>query len=96
MKRVEFRLSMPGSSKTTWSGAGKDYLIFKTLADKAALALLGPRGAKSWSYAFGDGWVAMVSARILPAGTKPAKSLGFAGYNWMVDSILAYGEIRAK
>jgi hypothetical protein len=98
MKRVEFRLSMP-SAKTasgSWSGAGKDYLIFKTMSDQAALALLGVRGAKSWSYAWSDGWVAMVRARILAPGIKSAKSAGFAGYDWMVSSILAYGEIRDK
>jgi len=98
MKRVEFRLSMPGvnTASGTWSGAGKDYLIVKTLTDKTALNLLGERGVRSWSYAWSDGWVAGVRARILPPGVKPAKSAGFAGYDWMVSSILAYGEIRAK
>jgi hypothetical protein len=96
MKRVEFRLSMPGANTASgsWSGAGKDYLVVKTLTDKIALNLLGERGTRSWSYAWSDGWVAQVSARILPPGGKSVKSAGFAGYDWMVSSILAYGEIR--
>ncbi len=53
-----------------------------------------------YSYNFGDGWRAGVSVYHIDdtyPKNEPAKlrrkSDGFCGYDWMVDSIIAHGEI---
>ncbi len=44
-----------------------------------------------WTHRWSDGWLAQVTARLLPAGEESAKSDGFGGYDWMIDNILARG-----
>lgn len=99
MKRVAFRLSMPGRASWNggWSGEGRNFVIYHDLTDKSA-AKLFPEGKTrtSFSYHFGDGWSASVDAQIMVPGQRKAKSDGFAGYDWMVRSILQRGEIRAS
>jgi hypothetical protein len=91
--RVEFKLTMPDrpSWDGKWSGDKSNYTIEREIDDAAAAQLDGC----SWSYSWSDGWRAAVSARIVPAGEQGAKSDGFHGYGWMVDSILRYGKIYA-
>jgi hypothetical protein len=95
MRRLEFRLSMPnrGSWNGGWSGAERRYSIVKSLPDRRVLALLGGKDRGSWGYNFGDGWFASVEARVVPKGERLPKSDGFCGYDWMVVSILADGDI---
>ena len=95
MTRIEFRLSMPGNNSWNgrWSGEGRNYSIVKSLPATKVLALLDGKDSRSWGYNFGDGWYASVTARIVPAGERLRKSDGFAGYEWMVESILADGDI---
>lgn len=95
MTRVEFRLSMPGRNSWNgrWSGEGSNYTIVKNIPDKRAGELLGAKGRESWGYNFGDGWYASVEGRVVPKGERLRKSAGFCGYDWMVRSILADGEI---
>jgi hypothetical protein len=95
MVRVEFRLAMPGCNSWNgrWSGEGRNYSIVRNLTDKKAAALLDGKARESWGYNFGDGWFASVEARVVPKGERLRKSDGFAGYEWMVSSILADGEI---
>ena len=93
MKRVEFRLSMPcvTSWNGRWSGEGKNYSIIRRFTDKKAESLMqSPR----WSYRFSDGWVACIEARIVRPGERLKPSDGFCGYDWMVDNILRYGQIK--
>jgi hypothetical protein len=87
--KMEFRLSMPGVSSWNgrWSGEDRNYTIVRSL-DAADLAVIGDR--RSWSYAFGDGWVARVDARELQPRERPKKSDGFCGYDWMVSNILRW------
>lgn len=91
MKRLIFELSMPSNNAWNgkWSGAESKYTVSKTVTDKAA-----KRIKDYYSYAFGDGWVAAVTVR----KAKPReKATGkFCGYNWMIDSIVYHGEIKAK
>jgi hypothetical protein len=98
VKRIEFTLSMPGRSSWNgrWSGDGTHYAIVRTLTDKAAAALLKDRDHDSWGYAFGDGWFASVEARVVPASERLKKSASFCGYDWMVESILACGQILTR
>lgn len=92
MRRVEFKLGMPGNSAWNgkWSGEGRNHTVVRTLADAEAAKLNGGY----WTYAFGDGWLASVSARVLAPREKPKESDGFSGYDWMVSEILELGRIR--
>ena len=98
MNEIEFKLSMPSRASWTkgWSGAERNYAITRQLTDKKAAELLGGREEASWSYSFGDGWVARVTARIVRAGDRRPKSDGFSGYDWMVNSIIDNGRIEAR
>ena len=93
--RIEFRLTMPGinSWNGTWTGAGKNYLIYLTMCKKSTTDLFSGHAEKSFHHDFGDGWRANVSARIMDVGEKKKKSAGFCGYDWMVDNILAHNQI---
>lgn len=95
MNQVEFKLTMPGRGSWNggWSGEGRDYLIFKKLTDKKVAELkIDKTKGNSWGHFWGDGWSANVRARILEVGEKKRRSAGFAGYDWMVDNILCYGQ----
>jgi hypothetical protein len=107
MKRIEFKLTMPGRNTWNgkWSGDERNYTIvkslkdeevsrvFDTFADGSAVSL--DRTTKSWFYRWPDGWSALVTARIVPRGERLRKSDGFNGYEWMIASILQYGKIYA-
>lgn len=96
MKRVLFTLSMPGCNSWDgkWSGAGRDYSIKRTVKDEVAKRLFPDGEFASWYYHWSDGWGACVKGRVLPVGDRTKASGRFSGYDWMVDSILARGEIR--
>lgn len=56
-------------------------------------------GINMLNFDFGDGWGANVRAEIIngAGATKRRKnSKGFAGYDWMVQSIIFYGEITTE
>jgi hypothetical protein len=95
VKKVEFRLAMPGRSSAdgSWSGSGRNYTLVRTMSDRRCAALFENQATRRWSHFFGDGWVASVNARIVPSGEKLARSDGFCGYDWMVDDIMATGTI---
>lgn len=90
--KIEFTLTMPGRGSWNggWSGETRQHIIYREVTGKRCVELDLP---KSWDYAFGDGWVARVSAQ--PASkVRVRRAAGFLGYDWMVDSILLHGEIR--
>lgn len=98
---LAFELSMPGRNSWNggWSGEKKRYIIVKSFRgkkqeEKAAKILA--RGY--YTYCWEDGWRAGISVTQVDA--KQAASLrrvsdGFCGYNWMVQTILDYGEPMA-
>jgi hypothetical protein len=101
--QVAFALSMPSvaSWNGKWSGAAKRYVIVRsfrkppTRPDDSPVA---PPGGGYYTYHFGDGWAAAVRAEEVDAPTARKlrrASDGFCGYDWMVDSILQHGRIRA-
>jgi hypothetical protein len=105
MKILSFELTMPnvGSWNGKWAGADKKYYIIKSVNDKYFKSdvqkLLNEKTRQSWYYNFGDGWGANVEMQIIDA--KEAKircknSKGFAGYDWMIDSILKHGKITTE
>lgn len=100
--RVEFKLSMPGRSSWNggWSGDDRNYAIVLDLAgdELARLFDLPPGGIdlancrRIWTHRWSDGWIAQVSARVVPDGEELPESDGFNGYDWMISNILAKGD----
>lgn len=92
---VAFELSMPGigSWNRKWSGEGRPYVRVRKLSkQQAEKALQKTRYAYDWR----DGWCAAVSVRRVDskeAAKLRKKSVGFFGYDWMIDSIIENGII---
>jgi hypothetical protein len=86
---MEFRLSMPvvNSWNGRWSGEDRRYAVIRNLGVRD-VGVIGD--TRSWTYAFGDGWVARVEAREMQPGERAKKSDGFCGYDWMIDNILRW------
>lgn len=90
---LAFELSMPGvnSWNGKWSGESKSFVKVLKVGTKS-LAKPG-----YYHYDFGDGWRAAVSVRKVDAATARKlrkESLGFCGYDWMIDEILDNGRIK--
>ena len=91
MKLLKFTLSMPniGSWDGKWTGEGRNYCRVRRVKGKLP-------SKDYYHYNFGDGWSAGVSVREVTA--KEARharkhTAGFAGYDWMIDSILKNDKI---
>lgn len=98
MKIYAFKLSMPnvGSWNGEWSGKKDLYIQFRKLTNKQ----ITDSGIKEGShhYNFGDGWSANVSVSEIDSEEKrklSKRSKGFAGYDWMIDSIIENQKIIA-
>lgn len=89
---VVFRLTMSGvnSWNGRWSGEDKNYTLTRYLSAETAAKVAG----RSWTHAFGDGWVAKVEATALAEGDY-VKSDGFCGYDWMVANIIRHDSTNA-
>jgi hypothetical protein len=94
MKRIEFRLTISGVNKNgSWrNGAGKNYSITKTMSDAEVERILEGKAEMVWYH----DWGARISACILPSGSKPTKSDGFYGYDWMVSNIISHGDTHDR
>ncbi len=95
MQKVAFKLSMPGvnSWNGKWSGEDQLHAIVKSFPDKSTF-VLSLANKSYWTHRFGDGWVAGVTAHIVDskeAASIKKRSVGFSGYDWMVDSIIRNG-----
>jgi len=95
---VCFQLTMPnvGSWNGKWTGEGRPYFIIKKLGKAWSEKLKA--GQSYFHYNFGDGWSAGVTLTFIDGKESRKRrkaSVGFCGYDWMVDSILAHGEIRS-
>ena len=88
--KLIFKLSMPGYN--SW-GNGKNYIIKKDVSARFIKNHPYLEDGNSWSYSFSDGWRALITIRYAEKGER-IKSDGFAGYSWMVDSIMRNGEIK--
>lgn len=84
-----------GSWNGRWGGEKDVHIIIKNdrqIGKKRIMELDG----KEFVYSWDDGWTALVSCRIVDSAT--ARKLrkankGFCGYEWMVRSIIARGDI---
>jgi hypothetical protein len=94
MKRVEFILFMPGSPSWNgrWSGEGRRHAVIRKVTDRNGLAK--SLDGRHWRHQWPDGWTAGVTARVMDVGERAKPSQGFCGYDWMVDDIIRFGQIR--
>ena len=106
--QVEFQLTMPSRASWNggWSGEDRNYSIVRELEGDALAKLfdLAPnfdlsKCRRIWTHRWSDGWVAQISARVVPVGEELPKSDGFHGYDWMIENILTkgspYGEVTS-
>jgi len=103
MTILSFELTMPnvGSWNGKWTGADRKYYVIRKVSDrylksKDHLKELIEKGQDSWHYSWNDGWGANVRVQkidSIEAAKRRKLSKGFAGYEWMINSILFYGEI---
>ena len=89
-----FELSMPnvGSWNGKWTGENEKYFKTRKCPIKKQKELHG----KSFYYGFGDGWGANVLVEKIDskeAAKRRRNSVGFCGYDWMIDEILKFGRI---
>lgn len=94
MKLVAFTLGMPnkGSWNGKWTGEDNLYCRVKRFRNDEKVPEL-----KEYWYSWGDGWAAEVVAKEVfgkEAQSLRKRSKGFAGYDWMIDSIIKCGEIK--
>ena len=94
---VGFYLSMPNNNSWNgkWSGAGKLYARVASYRNPTQ-DVMDAIEKGSHYYNFGDGWTAKVD--VIQIEKKEAArirkhSVGFCGYDWMIDSILQHGRI---
>jgi len=84
-----------------WTGEGRLYAIVRGMGRTKKFKESMQAILDKWyfTYSFGDGWVAGITVTEVSeaeARKIQKKSEGFYGYEWMVDSIITHGEIRAS
>ena len=97
-----FELSIPGRNSWNgrWSGEGRLYALIINLGDTKKACEKGKTIIQEgpYSYSWPDGWRASISVKQVDskeANQIRKHSSGFCGYDWMVDSIIYYGEIKS-
>jgi hypothetical protein len=98
---LAFKLTMPGSPSWNgkWSGEGRLYARTRTVTKKKGEEVLGGSDKKFFGYRWSDGWFASVEVEQVNSNEKrklTKDSVGFASYDWMIDSILTHGKILAS
>ena len=100
---LSFTLSMPGvgSWNGKWTGTERLYArvinFGKTKKGIAKAKEILDTGY--FTYNFGDGWTAGIEVNEVDANEARkirSKTKGFYGYDWMIDNIRYYGEIRIR
>lgn len=90
---IVFQLSMPTAASWNgkWSGEGRIYARAWANRDVPKDVV-----GKQFHYRWDDGWVACITVTKMDsreARKLIAKSAGFYGYDWMIDSIVKHGKI---
>jgi hypothetical protein len=97
---LKFELSMPnvGSWNGKWSGADRLYARTRRFTGKERLIVAKSILEKGYfRYDFGDGWSAGVSVEKVDskeANRINKNTCGFCGYDWMINSIVDFGDIK--
>lgn len=93
---IVFELSMPNRASWNgkWSGQDSIHVIIKKEINVPKDVI-----GKSFYYQWDDGWGAEIKVYKINSNSKEYRKLkklnkGFCGYNWMVDSIIKFKEIR--
>lgn len=95
-----FILTMPGvgSWNGKWGGEGRFYA--KSCKSFSRNKALYPKMKEGhFFYHWSDGWIACVEVKfVTPSEAKEAEkqSNGFCGYEWMIEDLKKYGEIKNK
>ena len=94
---LAFELSMPnrGSWNGRWSGEDKRYIITRKFSAKESQKADEILKQGYYYYNWGDGWGAGIDVTLVDAKEAAKlrkKSAGFCGYDWMVDTIIRYGQ----
>jgi len=79
-----------------WSGEDRGHYLFKNFMGAKG----GMRAAKliadgPYRYQWDDGWAALISVREVDADEARrlrSRNAGFCGYDWMVETIVLYGQ----
>lgn len=92
-----FELSMPHESSWNgrWSGEGLYYAKVRSV-DKTNPYLSFDGTSKEYRYRWDDGWEARITARSITskeAAKIRRRTVGFCGYDWMIDEIISKGRI---
>lgn len=102
MKYVAYILTMPnkGSWDGKWSGE-KDLHVRVRKINEAAWAKKVTKEpeivGKTFTHDFGDGWTAQIEVKEVTldqAKKLKSRSVGFSSYDWMIASLIKYGDIR--
>ena len=100
--KILFTLTMPGRNSWNgrWSGDGNVYARVRTFSapKRHAETIKRILSQPNYTYDFGDGWVAQVAVREIKSDEAQKimkKSVGFAGYEWFIESIVKYGKIMS-
>jgi hypothetical protein len=100
---LSFTLSMPQNNSWNGKWTGESSLYARTInfgkSKKAAEHAQSILKTGYFRHDFGDGWAAGISVKEVSAKEAAMirkKSDGFCGYDWMIDSIKTYGDIRTK
>ena len=93
---IVFTLTMP--NRNTWNGkwTGDNKIYAKTAPNKLVpKEIIGKEFYYSWDY----GWTVCVTVEKMDykeANKIMKRSEGFLSYDWMIESIIRFGEIKYK
>ena len=96
---LSFTLSMPNNNSWNgkWSGDGKLYVQTKNFKGKKNEELAKRiLNQEYYSYHWDDGWTVRVTINKVNGNESRRlnrKSLGFYGYDWMINSIIKHNKI---
>ena len=91
---IVFQLTMPGVGSWNGKWTQADRLFVRT---RRECDVPKEYWDKDFYYHWDDGWTACVTTTRMPANEArklERKSDGFSMYDWMIPSIIKYGEIR--
>lgn len=89
--RILFTLTLGGGPPQS-SVRGRTWQAVRTLTWERYRELFGSATRMTFAHRWGDGWWANIEARPLQPRERAPKRDDFAGYGWMVDNIISYGQ----
>ena len=90
----ELTMSDTGSWNGKWSQAGYSHYASRRDSEVPKEVI-----GREFSYRWPDGWCACISVKKVSRMFERElmrKSVGFCGYEWMIDSIINHGKIQRE